>query len=230
MNSTIKVSIISGQNFLQKRRSPALPNGFTQAHYQLTILWTFPLFHLSLVFSLLCCFCYSFWVSFDVTGCSGYDHWSMHVCLCFSLFELYFWIVLWCDWMFWLWPTLAGRHVKTNELIWQWGASQRGSPTLSIHLTCIYSLKNMENIVQQIWKIFFQFPSKYEKYSNLAVGSQPERISHLLYSSHLYIFSEKSGKYCPTNMEDILSVRWKILFSFKIWREDLPSSLFISPS
>ena len=148
----------------------------------------------------------------------------------FSLFELYFWIVLWCDWMFWLWPTLAGRHVKTNELIWQWGASQRGSPTLSIHLTCIYSLKNMENIVQQIWKIFFQFPSKYEKYSNLAVGSQPERISHLLYSSHLYIFSEKSGKYCPTNMEDILSVRWKILFSFKIWREDLPSSLFISPS
>ena len=72
--------------------------------------------------------------------------------------------------------------------------------------------------------------TREDKWANLAVGSQPERISHPLYSSHLYIFSEKYGKYCPTNMEDILSVRWKILFSFKIWREDLPSSLFISPS
>ena len=44
--------------------------------------------------------------------------------------------------LFWLWPTLAGRHLKTNGLIWQW-------------------------------------------------ASQPERISHLFYSSHLDVFPAK---------------------------------------
>ena len=60
------------------------------------------------------------------------------------LFDILFWKRVWLGSLGgWLWPgTLAGRHVKTNELIWH-------------------------------------------------SGSHPERISHLLYSSHLYIFPAK---------------------------------------
>lgn len=89
--------------------------------------------------------------------------------------------------IFWLWPALAGRHVKTKGLIWHWGSRWEK-----------YILKFTTNTFRKfdtntgVW-LWLTLAGWHVKTNGLIWhwGSQPERISHLLYSSHLYIFPAK---------------------------------------